>query len=68
MWLTNLTHEELSRLLQRREKLVSYYKAVENMPESEIIEEQRRRILCILGVDKELAIEEVHRYKAEVGF
>jgi len=35
----NFTHEELGRLLQRREKLVSDYKAVENMPESEIIEE-----------------------------
>jgi hypothetical protein len=36
--LTNPTHEELRRLLPRREKLVSDYKAVENMPESEIIE------------------------------
>ncbi len=37
--LTNLTHEELRRLLQRREKPVSDYKAVENVCESEIIEE-----------------------------
>jgi hypothetical protein len=36
--LPTFTHEELRRLLQRREKLVSDYKAVENMPESEIIE------------------------------
>jgi hypothetical protein len=36
--LTNLTHEELGRLLQRREKLVSDYKAEENLRESEIIE------------------------------
>jgi hypothetical protein len=35
--LTNLKHEELGRLLQRREKLVSDYKAVENMPENESI-------------------------------
>jgi hypothetical protein len=55
-------------LLQRREKLVSDYKAVENMPESEIIEEERRRILSILREDKDHAIEEVHRYDAEVGF
>lgn len=55
-------------MLPRREKLVSDHKAVENMPEGEIIEEERRRILSILGVDKDHAIEEMHRYKAEVSF
>lgn len=66
--LTREQDEELRRLIMRSDALTNAYTTIEDIPEGQIREDVRRRILGVLVDEHERAEEEANRYKAELGF
>jgi hypothetical protein len=65
--LTREQDEELRRLIRRSDELNNAFTTVEDVPEGQIREERRGRILSVLVEERERASEAVDRYKEELG-
>ena len=59
--------EELRRLMRRSDGLVDAYTTIEDVPEGQIEEDVKRRILGVLANEQDLAQEEFDRYKEGLG-
>jgi hypothetical protein len=65
--LTREQDEELRRLMRRSDELTNAFTTVEDVPEGQIREARRGRILSVLVEERERASEAVDRYKEELG-
>lgn len=65
--LTREQEEKLREVIRRGDSLNDAYTTVEDAPEERLRDEDRRRILAELAIERDKAWAEAHRYKAELG-